>query len=50
MPLLFINHNNHEQHYGSSYVNLKESQIIFKLLVVLKQKYNLKKFGFVSPY
>jgi len=35
MPLLFINHDHHEQHYGSSYVNVKESQMIVKLLGVL---------------
>lgn len=34
-PMLFINHEIVEQHYGSSYVNNEESKMILKLLEVL---------------
>ncbi len=50
-PMLFINHEIPEQHYGSSYVNNEESKFILKALEVLQEKeYDVKKFGFVSPY
>ena len=50
-PLLFINHEFEEQHYGSSYVNKEESEMIIKVLnALVAQTYDIKKFGFVSPY
>ena len=50
-PLLFINHSFEESRFGSSFVNIKESEMIVDMMKLLKNyNYLPSKFGFVSPY
>ena len=49
---MFLNlENSRERNYGTTFVNDEEAQIVEEIVkIFIDKKYDMKRFGFVSPY
>ena len=49
---MFLNlKNSREKNYGTTFVNHEEAQLVEEIVkIFIAKKYDMKRFGFVSPY